>query len=410
MASSSTSSLSDRRARREVVDLRLWTPIHAALAQVIRELTNQRILFSSIVLILLVLAFATRSAILTASYIGVSAFLILKHLRKLQRESSVRERDVALVILIVQAVMLPISAMRSETALAHYFIAMLSFVFAWLMTRDLETYAKASRWSLVAAQVAILAYLSKSGLESFPLEDILPQSSSNGVTSYMIVLQANYCLMQFLLHRKPALFTSAVTLAICVVGYGRGSILASASLLVVSIVSCISWQRPARAIGTVAVIASIVAIAALWYSEEISFFIEANTKIGSGLYDQHRDQIITEYLAKIDASSILIGVDYRGTSVDTEYNNNPHNSFIRGHHIFGLAYIVSMLLVPLALSRRKHQFSVKAFSSAVFAIVLFRAFTEPVLFPTLFDFYYFSMAFALGRSGNASDPKGSKTP
>ena len=126
-------------------------------------------------------------------------------------------------------------------------------------------------------------------------------------------------------------------------------------------------------------------------------FVETNTKIGSGLYDNNRAHINSEYLGLLerDGLAIIAGGDYRGTSIETEYNGNPHNSYIRAHNIFGLPYLFVMLLFPLLLSRGQ-RFGDRVYGLILIAVMLFRAATEPILFPSLFDLFFFGSCFMLG--------------
>ena len=80
----------------------------------------------------------------------------------------------------------------------------------------------------------------------------------------------------------------------------------------------------------------------------------------------------------------------RGTMI-AEFNNNPHMSYIRAHHIFGLYYIMLIALVPFVLfSRvvRNHDGVGLIVFIAILALLL-RCASEPLLFPTLFDTFFF---------------------
>ena len=218
------------------------------------------------------------------------------------------------------------------------------------------------------------------------------------------MLQANHCLARFLTRRRPTLITPTLTLAVCVVGYGRGSLLAAAGIMMVNVVALLEWHRPLRSVALLCALAGFAAWTVVNHGEELAAFVEANTKIGAGLSDDHREQQINEYLDKIDAVNLLTGADYKGTSIETAYNNNPHNSYIRAHHIFGLPYLLLMLGFPLLLVSWRLPLGALLYCGSLFGIVLLRAFTEPILFPTLLDLFYFAGCFALGRStGSAAE-------
>lgn len=345
-------------------------------------------------LLLLIVAFATRQPVLLAIYSLVAFALVLANVQRLSRLGR-RERGMVGLVFATLTLTLPIAALRNESAIAHYLTILASLGAAYVLTRRMTVYLAASRWSLLAAQAAVAVYLAFSGLDDFPLENMLPDSSSNGVTSYLVLLQANYCIVHFAVRRRTSLVTALITLAICVVGFGRGSLLAAAALVALNVVFTPLVKTRAQALMAILVV--VVAALGVFsrFQDEIVGFVEANTKIGVGLEDEPRERIIGDYLGRIDAWSLVVGADYRGTAIEDDYFGNPHNSYIRAHHLFGLPYLLTMLLFPIALMRGGAPFSVKAFSTSMGAVILFRSFTEPILFPTLFDFYWFAICFSL---------------
>lgn len=350
-----------------------------------------------VVIALLVAGFALRSEELSAIAMAAGWLLVLLHVRSVSRAGD-GERRVLLVVAAVLTVSLPFAVMRSATAVAHYAIEMSVLAVALAAVRDLDAYARAIRWLLVASQAGVIAFLAITGLQEFPLDRLLPDSSSNGVTSYLIVLQASHCIAHYATRRRAVLATPLVTFAICVVGYGRGSILAALALVFVSVLAAVPLRRP---IGLLVLLAAAVgASAVLWqqHGPALARFVESETKLGAGLQDEHRSRQIQEYLERIDAMNLMFGADYRGTSIESDYNGNPHNSYIRAHHIFGLPYVVVMLLLPALSITWRHRVAPLAYSGSVLAILLMRAFTEPILFPTLLDVFYFGSCFALARS------------
>lgn len=357
---------------------------------------SRNTLAATVFLMLLVVAFATRSPMLLALYTLSALTVVLTNVEVLSRMRG-KERDMATVLVAVLTVMLPISAFRSESALAHYVGVLLSLGAAYVLTRDLNVYLDASRLSLLAAQSAVAVYLGFSGLEDFPLENMLPDSSSNGVTSYLVLLQANYCIVNFLLRRRSSVATSLITLGICIVGYGRGSLLAAGGIVALNLLFSVSLKSRKHAVLGALLLLCVGVGVYVAFNEEIVTFIEINTKIGVGLEDEPRERIISDYLGKLDELSFLIGADYRGTTIDLDYFGNPHISYIRAHHIFGLPYLAVMLALPLVMLWQGHAVSVKVFCGLMLVLILFRAFTEPILFPTLFDLYYFAICFALSR-------------
>lgn len=345
-------------------------------------------------LILLVAAFALRIEWLVGLYIGVALCVVLRNTHMFRTANNV-ERYVMLLLVCTLTLMLPLSTMRSWTAPMHYGVSLLSMGAAFVLSRDKDALMAACKYSLLTALAALFAALFISGLSDFPLENLIPDSSSNGITSYLIVLQATYSALKFLRHRQASVITASLTLFICIIGYGRGSILASAAIVAVNLLSYGSWQPNLRGLRSIALGLGAVFLVSIYFTDNIVDFIEANTKIGSGLIDEPRQRILTDYMNKIDWTTAVIGADYEGTSIESDFNGNPHNSFVRAHHIFGALYLLSLAAFPLALLRRRLPSPVKAFAGSMLLIMLFRSATEPVLFPTIFDFYFFAFFFAL---------------
>jgi hypothetical protein len=356
------------------------------------------------VLSLLVVAFATRAPALLAAYALAAVALVVAGMRSL---SALAGRELLVATLLATAILLvlPVAMVRNVNVAFHAITVALSFAAAYVLTRNLPAYVLASRITLLAAQAYVVAYLARSGLEDFPLENMLPDSSSNGVTSYLVVLQANACAGAYLLRRRTGVLSALVTLAICIVGYGRGSILAAAAIVAVCALFGAAGGSRLRALLGVLLVTAASAGVYLAFQDEIDTFVQVNTKIGSGLDDEPRQEIIGDYLGKIDgAGPLLLGADYRGTSVETAYYGNPHNSYIRAHNIFGLPYLLVMLAWPLLLDRRHWPGARRLFVHLMLALVLARSFTEPLLFPTFFDLYYFALCFALARREGADRP------
>jgi hypothetical protein len=297
--------------------------------------------------------------------------------------------------------MLPITVVFNPTAIVHYFVAVVSLGCAFVLTRNLEAYVVASRVVLLVVQAVLIMFVLVKGLTTFPLDQVLaPHTSSNGVTSRLILLQASYSVLNFLVRRRASSLTSLLTLVICLIGYGRGSILASALIVIVNLIAELSWKNRWRS----GLLIAGVTLAAATYGVRGYEFVRTNTKIGVGLHDPSREAMIGEYLGRIDAWTIFSGASYRGTIVDTDFQGNPHNAYIRAHHLFGLPYVLVIFLFPVVMMWRRQRFTLLMYSASMFLVILFRCFTEPILFPTPFDVFFFAVCFALANEEGAKTP------
>lgn len=347
-------------------------------------------------LVLLIGAATSRNPLLLLAYVLLALYVVLSKVGLLSR-SNLRERAAILLLVLSLTLILPVSVVRNETALIHYCVALISLGCAFVLTRNIVPYLAASRVSLIAAQSTLFAYLLVSDLGDSPLENLFLHTSSNGITSSLILLQVNYSTVKFLVQRRASLVTSLLTLAICLIGYGRGSVLASAAVVVVNMLSSLSWRNHWRALSGVVLISGVVVALYSAYGQDIVEFVRGSTKVGAGLYDEARERMIADYLNQIDAGTLITGAGYHGTSIEAEFHGNPHNSYIRAHHIFGLPYLVAILLFPILLLWNRQRLPPRIYSLCMLGIILFRSFTEPLLFPTPFDFYFFAICFALSK-------------
>lgn len=345
-------------------------------------------------LALLSCAYALQLPPLQGAYLVVAMVVVLLNVGCFSSASNA-ERVLMGLFALTMTMILPLSALRSPAAVGHYVIVLVGMAAAFVMTRDRDSYLAGSRVSLVVVQAGVFAYLSVRGFDNFPLEGMIGEQSSNGITSYLIIMQANYSAFRFLVQRRASTLTAIATLVICVVGYGRGSILASIFILVINLLSYISWRTIgggiARALGG----AAVLGLVALLYSDDIALFLEANTKLGGGLFDEARERILIDYVGRLDPLTVFSGGSYEGTSIVSDFRGNPHNSYIRAHHVFGLPYLAVLLMFPLVLAWSRQALTVKLFLGALLVAILFRASTEPLMFPTLFDFYFFALCFGL---------------
>ncbi|WP_419673474.1 hypothetical protein [Aliarcobacter butzleri] len=119
-----------------------------------------------------------------------------------------------------------------------------------------------------------------------------------------------------------------------------------------------------------------------------------NTKLASG-FDSPRWLILNEYLGKIDLIDLFFGLSYENTIIEKFYNNNPHIAFIRAHNMLGLFYLLALMY--LIISRMFYIIISKNFINWLLLLIIFnillRAITEPILFPTLFDFLFLYILF-----------------
>ena len=344
--------------------------------------------------LILFAAFALRETSASYLVLGVAAVYALAQLPRIRRALPAERRILAIWIA-GAASLAAVSLPRAGLSVTfHLLIVLATTGAAFGATRNPRTWWRVSQMTLLATQAWVLAYLTTTGLTGFPLEDLIADSSSNGITSYLLVLQVNYCLVHYALRRRFAWLTLLATVFICVVGYGRGSIVASIALLAASlVVSAVSHTARSRAPVVIALV--LAAWGGVRYRDDLGVFLEANTKFGVATGDFHRALIIDEYLRELTPATVIVGGTFDRTVINRAYNGNPHNSFIRAHHIFGIGMLLALLALPFAAQPRGWTWAGRGYLLLGFGVLYFRAFTEPILFPTLLDYYFLGMCFTL---------------
>ena len=264
------------------------------------------------------------------------------------------------------------------------------------MLGDKATVLASARNTVFVYQVLVLCAIVYFGFNDFPrvspLEKVFPGKSGNGITSYLILIQTAY----FFLHvqnsdsRKGSLLLSLIiTFLITLSTYARGSLI-SAFLLLVTFYSLYSFSIRFWCI----LLVCVLMLSTLFYSDIELFFLRY-TKLSHGFSGDERVVAMNEYMDKLDIITFFTGADYHDTIINDKLNGNPHNSFIRGHHNFGIFYIINVLLlmfIPVSIERQR---SKRLIYFVLSIILLFRMWTEPILSPTILDYFFYMIYFSL---------------
>jgi hypothetical protein len=335
--------------------------------------------------------------------IQIGAF-VLKH-RRVIRSGLLTKGFPALVIIAAATLILPITLSRDLNVLYHYLVLVLASLFSVALVRSKAVYYSASRFVLHIYQTVVIAAVIPRISDPLPLEELIPGKSQNGITSYLIVLQANYCVISYLYARGFPFITMLITMWICIHGYGRGSILASFLMIIASVIYSIKSNKSTRnmlLIGLITVIAMVLNFDSI---SELSIYLENETKLGAGLRDQSREVMNQEYISLLvsDPIRIFVGSDYYGTTIESLAAGNPHNSFIRAHHLFGLPYLLLVVSLPIIACWYKIK-ALISYSSILLLIMFSRALTEPIFFPTFLDVFVIS-AGLMNINSVAHDPE-----
>lgn len=354
---------------------------------------NKKSIRIALVLLLSVASFAIRNEVTIALWGGSMILYIAFNFHKLTVNDG-RACMFFLVMLTLVTCSLPYALINSAASAFHYFVFVMTLSTAYLMRESLHCFYHGVRIVLYSSQLVVVLFVLYHGVEGYPLEEMISGSSSNVITSFLIVLQATFSILNYSVNRRFDIFPALITMSICIVGYGRASIIASFLILFVNVSYFIFSSKKILLIAFVIFVFGVFTLGGQ-LSEGVADFINSKTKIGSGLYDSTRLEMHKDYFSKIDVVTAFVGADYEGTSIEREYNGNPHSSYIRAHHIFGVFFIFGILLSLLFIALSNTNFTFKTYLLLITTVVLSRAATEPVLFPTPLDIFFYGYVFSI---------------
>lgn len=359
--------------------------------------------FQVIFQFILVLAFATRFVPLYILLFVLTLGLVGKNLNLFSHLGK-RAKIIIYLYATIVVLMVSLKFFFQPIVLAQSVLVLFSIVPALILTKNLKIFVKASSFLIYVYQIFSIAFSYFYGLDQFPgvipFEHLIPGVSSNGIPSYLILLQVNYSIGYYLLKNNVNLLSTILTLGVAILGFGRGSILAAFLILLTSFIFWIFKKSGFRALVYTMLFYILIAFLIFNYQFQIVQFLDANTKLSAGLVDDSRVQMIHDYLGKLDFVTFLFGADYSNTSIVNLYGGNPHNSFIRAHHLFGLFYVVFLVVLPFVTIFKRDAVIDILYFCCLFLILYFRIFSEPIIFPTIFDFYYWCPLLLILRLPN----------
>lgn len=226
-----------------------------------------------------------------------------------------------------------------------------------------------------------------------PFEGLIQGSSYNGITSYLIVLQIALSIFSYLRYGIFPIGSVLYTLFVAVVGVGRGSIYSAVLILILSLIFNMFVYIRYFHRKKYLLLCWCFVFCVLFYYFFVNYdliynYLDSSTKALQGPQDSARIDILNEYIDNLDWVSIFTGQGFAGTLVGDRYDGNPHISYIRTHAYMGLL-VVPILLSPLIIFFAEVRLMDRFFIFSFTLISLFRALSEPILFPTLLDFCYF---------------------
>lgn len=351
----------------------------------------------SLLMSLILLAFVTQRPVVMVAGTLLCAIYALAHYLPTRISS-----NQLLALMCVSALFIPafVKPYHGFSPVFYYFSTVASFYAAGAVTRHKpEVLMAAFRLVYWGSIVVISIILYEYRDYPDPLGMVIDGSSSNGIPAYLIVIQIGLSLSNFLVNRRLPVLSTIATGAVAFYGNGRGSLVVAGLIIAASLLFNLkllgSFDRKRQLLFFL--FFATVAIPLAWNAEELIELLFIYTKLSVGLEDGNRIEILNDYLSKIGPWTFLFGSDYSGTVIESVYKGNPHIAFIRTHSFFGLPLTALALVSPMFVFFCRKQLMSKLVFATFIALAVLRASTEPIFFPTLLDFFYFTYFFLFFR-------------
>jgi hypothetical protein len=346
---------------------------------------------------MILLAFAIQRPVMLAAGAIICAAYALFHYR-----SACISNTQLLFFLLISALFLPgiINFYHGLSPAFYYFSTVASFYAAGAVTRHKpEVLMAAFRlvyWGSIVV-ISIILYEYWDYVE--PLGMAITGSSTNAIPSYLLVIQIGLSLCNFLVHGRLPVFSPIATGVIAFLGNGRSSIVVAGLIIVVSLFFNLwltgSISRKRQLIFFLILTSMVIPL--VWNAEELIDLLLRYTKLSVGLVDENRLEILGEYWGKIEPWTFIFGADYAGTVIESVYLGNPHIAYIRTHSFFGLPLTILAMISPIFVLLCRKVLIAKLVFACFIGLAAIRASSEPLFFPTLLDFFYFTYFFLFFR-------------
>lgn len=225
--------------------------------------------------------------------------------------------------------------------LSNLFQGVFTYIFALSIYSLSNAYQYVKR--LFIAYLGMLSFefinLGISNVDAF--NHILAIGSRNIVSAICLCLLILLLAIGEVTGKRVSIFYPVATFVFCSFLYGKSGIILSFLILFFFIIRYFSSK-------TVIFTFFILFLLLLFnYNSIYSYFIQ-QTNFSSGLESAERLEIIKEYINAIenDGFRIFFGVNIKDNlPMVFHYGNNPHNSFLNGHILYGLFHTIFFIIL-----------------------------------------------------------------
>lgn len=220
-------------------------------------------------------------------------------------------------------------------------------------------------------------------------ENLIFYHASRNIVATFVIFPVICCFL-FTKDHMALLLLALLTVFICFLLKGRTALLLS------FVIMCIALYR---AFGIkVLLIFFLLSIPLFFYINvnELSESIVTHTNFSEGLKTA-RSVIYDEYFSNFTLTDFVLGRSFDGMIIINVLNNNPHNSFLLVHSLFGFLPVL-LLLLMFAFSEVIILCRNGFIAALLFSLIPIKAMTDSVIFFNILDvFYMLPLMFLLNR-------------
>ena len=132
-------------------------------------------------------------------------------------------------------------------------------------------------------------------------------------------------------------------------------------------------------------------------------FLLQETNLNKGI-ESPRTLMLEEYFDGFNIYHILFGRSFSGMQTISYYSSNPHNSYIMGHHYYGVFYVLLVLYIfyivlRSGIRRRSRVYAVLT------GIILVRSYFDLLSIPGFVDVIVFYLVLKASRLSSSCHVK-----
>lgn len=210
--------------------------------------------------------------------------------------------------------------------------------------------------------------------------DILPYQSHNHISIIFINLTILNIIVTRDYRKYYWLIFPLINFGIAILSIGRGGIIASTLLLIISVIYFLINQKV-----NIKSVAYILIIAVLSFYFLSYYFQFTAFHVRDAIFEDVRIDIIKNYFNQINnIKEIIIGPNPSSVYLYTFRGLTLHNSLLNMHYTFGVGSIIVVgIIITLLFLKKTHYFSL-----ALLFVILLRGLSDTTFLPHRFDYVF----------------------